>query len=516
MTKRFVKVAAVVFSLLCCCIVAACGSTPPPVSPPAPQPSITVNDSGFLVVDGVPTDVLIYGYDKNQAAGKSAYAIFCKYYPQYAGSKVKWEAALRAGTLKTEHEYSVVDGGEIAGDLLAGTAQNVGGVFTASEAVGLLQREMVFPLHENAYFSIHISGTLAAGNRGTGGGQILTGDAEKTAGRVYLGTNCDNDFLFFGVNIGAPASSAENGVYINFGWTVDRETLASAHEYEIGYRNGAFYLRVDGNSARSMDKMNLSQGKGARDFDGAAASREFREKVAAAAGQDFFTFRAFGANSHPVRCALTSLSAHTSAQFGYEADVEHPLKDKTVFFLGSSVTRGHGGNTDGTSFADDVAALTGMKSVKEAVSGTTLVNNSDDSYIARLTKLDFAQQPDAMILQLSTNDFNAGYDDESIAQAIQIIADTLYERAPNCKLFLYTCPLKPVQPYYGRYKAFVERVNGEFKDECGFTVIDLFNLNFIDPDGAYMQADGLHPTREGYASLFTPATVQSLLEGLNL
>ena len=46
------------------------------------------------------------------------------------------------------------------------------------------------------------------------------------------------------------------------------------------------------------------------------------------------------------------------------------LKDKTVLFLGSSVT--YGSASGGVSFADLMVKECGIKMIKEAVSGTTL------------------------------------------------------------------------------------------------------------------------------------------------
>lgn len=61
------------------------------------------------------------------------------------------------------------------------------------------------------------------------------------------------------------------------------------------------------------------------------------------------------------------------------------LNGKTVLFLGSSVT--YGSVANGISFADIMAEECGINCIKEAVSGTTLADINDNSYVSRLKKL---------------------------------------------------------------------------------------------------------------------------------
>ena len=62
------------------------------------------------------------------------------------------------------------------------------------------------------------------------------------------------------------------------------------------------------------------------------------------------------------------------------------LKEKTVLFLGSSVT--YGSAAGGVSFAELMEEACGIRCVKEAVSGTTLADINDISYVSRLKKVD--------------------------------------------------------------------------------------------------------------------------------
>ena len=85
------------------------------------------------------------------------------------------------------------------------------------------------------------------------------------------------------------------------------------------------------------------------------------------------------------------------------ATVENsPLSGKTVIFLGSSVTYGYGSN--GVSFADYLEKSDGINAIKEAVSGTTLVDVKDNSYVSRMKTIDKNINADAFVCQLSTND----------------------------------------------------------------------------------------------------------------
>lgn len=60
------------------------------------------------------------------------------------------------------------------------------------------------------------------------------------------------------------------------------------------------------------------------------------------------------------------------------------LQNKTILFLGSSVTYG----SEGISFADIMSELCGINCIKEAVSGTTLADINEGSYVARLKTVD--------------------------------------------------------------------------------------------------------------------------------
>ena len=72
------------------------------------------------------------------------------------------------------------------------------------------------------------------------------------------------------------------------------------------------------------------------------------------------------------------------------------IKDKSILFLGSYVTYGDGG----VSFAELMGEEYGCKVVKEAVSGTTLADINENSYVSRLKKVALNQKFDLCICQI--------------------------------------------------------------------------------------------------------------------
>ena len=80
-----------------------------------------------------------------------------------------------------------------------------------------------------------------------------------------------------------------------------------------------------------------------------------------------------------------------------------PLGGKRICYLGSSVTLGL--YSMDVSFADYISYRNGCEYVKEAVSGTTLVDNGKTSYIQRMkNNIGTDEKFDAFVCQLSTND----------------------------------------------------------------------------------------------------------------
>ncbi len=190
------------------------------------------------------------------------------------------------------------------------------------------------------------------------------------------------------------------------------------------------------------------------------------------------------------------------------------LAGKTVLFLGSSVTYGSAAN--GESFADMLADY-GCNVVKEAVSGTTLVDTGADSYVSRMKTMDKALNADLFVCQLSTNDASQGKplgaldgakDTSTIAGAIEHIIDYV-KRTWNCPVAFYTNPRYDSEPYAQMVELLKECVQ---KHSIG--VIDLWSdaeFNRItDEQRARYMADPIHPTRQGYREWWLPVFAQAV------
>lgn len=199
---------------------------------------------------------------------------------------------------------------------------------------------------------------------------------------------------------------------------------------------------------------------------------------------------------------------------------ENILKEKTVIFLGSSVT--YGSASGGISFADCLEEEYGIISVKEAVSGTTLADNDSSSYISRMKTIDKSIKADVFVCQLSTNDarkqiplgeisdsFDTGsFDTKTVAGAIEYII--LYAKAVwNCPVVFYT-GTKYDSAYYEKMVCLLLKI----KDKHNIGVLDLWNseeMNGVSAEDykAYM-SNGVHPNIKGYREWWTPQFVKYL------
>jgi len=191
------------------------------------------------------------------------------------------------------------------------------------------------------------------------------------------------------------------------------------------------------------------------------------------------------------------------------------LKDKKVLFLGSSVT--YGSAAGGESFADMLEKEYGCRSVKEAVSGTTLVDTGADSYVARLTAMDASLGADLFVCQLSTNDASqqkplgradGRMDVSTVAGAIEFIIDYA-RRTWGCPVAFYTNPRYDSESY-----AAMVALLKECARKYGVGIINLWDdegFNALtDAQRARWLADPIHPTREGYREWWLPVFAEEI------
>lgn len=194
-----------------------------------------------------------------------------------------------------------------------------------------------------------------------------------------------------------------------------------------------------------------------------------------------------------------------------------PLQGKAIIFLGSSVT--YGSAAKGESFVDYMVKQDGIVAIKEAVSGTTLVDETvwgKKSYIERMKTIDPTIQADAFICQLSTNDATMkkplgevsdgfeleDFDTQTVAGAIEYVI-AYAKQTWDCPVIFYT----GTQYKSGHYEEMVALLL-QIQEKWGIGVIDLWNdaeMNAVSKaDYDLYMVNGIHPSRAGYRDWWTP------------
>ena len=193
------------------------------------------------------------------------------------------------------------------------------------------------------------------------------------------------------------------------------------------------------------------------------------------------------------------------------------LKGKRIIFLGSSVVYGYG--SLGESFVDYLEKEDGVIAVKEAVSGTTLVDQSmlgKKSYIERMKEIDPNIEADLFVCQLSTNDATtrrrlgtisdstdiSSFNTHTVTGAIEYII-AYAQQTWDCPVVFFASP----QYDSKTYEAMTDRLL-EVADKWNISVLDLWHdeemRSVSSDDYALYMADEIHPTKAGYREWFTP------------
>lgn len=204
----------------------------------------------------------------------------------------------------------------------------------------------------------------------------------------------------------------------------------------------------------------------------------------------------------------------------------NPLEGKNVCFLGSSVTYGAASLREG--IPEYFAARFGCSYTKEAVSGTTLVDNGKSSYVQRMqNELNPNTRYDLFVCQLSTNDASKNLPLGEVSQSMELNSfDTstvtgameyiiCYAKTTwNCPVVFYTGSRYDSQAY----EAMVERLM-ELQEKWGIGVLDLWHseeFNTIsDSNRALYMYDSIHPTKAGYRDWWCPEMERQLLNYLS-
>ena len=181
------------------------------------------------------------------------------------------------------------------------------------------------------------------------------------------------------------------------------------------------------------------------------------------------------------------------------------LSGKTVLFLGSSVT--YGSAAGGISFADMLAEQLGFTCVKEAVSGTTLADLDESSYVSRLKKVDPELRPDLFVCQLSTNDAARGVPLADVEQAIRYILNYV-ESTFRCPILFYTGTFFES----GAYRDMITLLQ-RIRKEVPYYILDLYHdedmLSVSEENYRIYMSDPVHPTLTGYREWWTPKFIEA-------
>ena len=195
------------------------------------------------------------------------------------------------------------------------------------------------------------------------------------------------------------------------------------------------------------------------------------------------------------------------------------LINNQIAFLGSSVTYGAGAL--GESFVDYLSKKDNICAFKDAVSGTTLVDNDSNSYIGRIGRLPVLEKLTAFVLQLSTNDAIKGkedlgkiaqdenFDKQTVTGAIEYILNYV-KKNWNCPVLIFSNP-KFDSEFYGQM---VERVK-ELQNKWNFDFLNLWDddaFNYNEKDRELYMLDPIHPTRAGYKLSWLPVIEEELLK----
>ena len=227
-----------------------------------------------------------------------------------------------------------------------------------------------------------------------------------------------------------------------------------------------------------------------------------------------------------IRMAKLPGNAASYGMSSLSALEDSPLKGENILFLGSSVTYGSASLREG--IPEYFAARLGADVTKEAVSGTTLVDDSNSSYVHRLlTKVDSATPYSLVVVQLSTNDASKNkplgeisesrniedFDTRTVTGAMEYII-AYSQETWGCPVVFYTGSRYDSEAY----AAMVERLM-ELQEKWGIGVLDLWHddaFNALsDSERALYMNDNIHPTKAGYREWWCPEMERQLLAYLD-
>lgn len=200
------------------------------------------------------------------------------------------------------------------------------------------------------------------------------------------------------------------------------------------------------------------------------------------------------------------------------------FKNKTVLFLGDSITEGYGASDTEHNYVNIFGKLSGAKVYNYGIGGTRIASQKDPNDSVNnqyfLTRLPIMEKnADYVVVFGGTNDYGHGdapfgaysdTTDETFCGALRHLIISLYEKYPTARIVFVT-PLHRESELSGindrgisAPAKFIEYINAirDIAEEYSIPVIDLYaNSNIhakTDETKKRLLPDGLHPSDEGY------------------
>lgn len=399
------------------------------------------------------------------------------------------------------------------------------GNYTFIDGSSKLENDIALPLFATSNWSINFK-NLTIEN-----GHVLTFNQDDSASKIYFTFNKIKKIFVIGI-----CNNKKKTNFYNYGFSLPVDNFENI-DCSIKYENELFKFVMD-KTEYSLNKFNVNQFNNCVANSLERLSSELRSQIIGITNAPYLYLDSIGSLTSKAHLFSGSFE-EISVEFSYMKEKlereENTLDDKNLFFLGSSIFYGH--CTGGYGFVDMIKDHNIYTNVtKETVSGTTLAVSGDgNSYIERMEKRinktsgrEYIKEDDALIIQLSTNDFSKGislgeienenvissdsFDKTTISGAIEYICARAKELNPNIKVVFISCPIKSSWGYRTKYKTYVNQHMQKIINKWNIEFIDL--LNYDPAASSYVKIDtssqsgfffdDIHPNFIGYSALMYP------------
>lgn len=407
-------------------------------------------------------------------------------------------------------------------------------------------KAIALPLTDDAEWTLTIN--LASYSAG----QIISLNALGLYNKLYIGTNATRKDVRFGFAFDYTDVANKTGTkYYNFTWSNLSETLTSgAHSLSFIYSNGKMKLSIDNGVPKAIDSFCIGTSAEIEldDSDG-VATKTLVELIQAHTGSKQVVFNGGGYTAESglsfngsFKLVGATVKAHSKDV--YEGAPAQSLMGKNIQFLGSSIFYGTTGQPKGFSFVDILNKRWGTSFQKEAVGGTTLAirEGVTTSYCERYENFTNKETCDALVIQLSTNDFTLGvpvgsidenafgiesFNNQTICGAIEWLIAKGKQNNPDVKVVFVSCPMLDSWEHYESYKSFNNGLMRDIAAKWDIDVVDLFNDTLPWSNSSVYWAEStanptsttyhlfynnIHMNCVGYPLVMTPKIASKLLD----